>query len=213
MEGIVVLAQGFMLGVAIAAPVGSVGLLCIRRTLEHGPAIGFATGMGAAVADGIFGAIAAFGVTAALTFLAGHETFFRLFGGAFLMVIAVRTFRAAPIAPDCAPDVRDWFTGFATGLTLTLTNPITVFAFIALFAGIGLGGRLGQFDAMTLVLGVFLGSAGWWLTLSSGVALVRHRISEERLLLINRGTAVALAVFGLWAISTGFSAIIAQAMA
>ncbi len=202
-NGVMVLVQGFLLGVAIAAPVGPIGLLCIRRTLEHGQFLGFATGMGAAVADTIYGAIAAFGVSAALVFLTGHETAFRLLGGVFLLVVAFRTFFSKPPATaDDPPGAKTCMGGFVTGLTLTLTNPVTILAFIGLFAGVGITGDLGFNEALILVLGVFFGSAAWWLTLSSGVALVRHRISDERLGLINHCTAIALTVFGLWAIAS-----------
>ena len=206
-EGFFLLVQGFVIGLAIAAPVGPIGMLCIRRTLEHGPAAGFATGMGAAVGDTIFGAIAAFGITAVLAFLSGNDSFFRLFGGLFLFVVAYKTYYARPKAPDSIPDSRDWAISFAVGLVLTLTNPITILACLALFAGVGLSGTLDRFEAATLVLGVFFGSAAWWLTLSSGVALVRHRISEDRLILINRFTAVAVAAFGAWALATAISAL------
>ena len=200
-SGVVVWFQGFLLGVAIAAPVGPIGLLCIRRTLEHGQILGFATGMGAAVADTIYGAIAAFGVSAALVFLTGHESTFRLLGGLFLLAVALRTYLSEPpVAEDDPPGAKTCVGGFATGLTLTLTNPVTILAFIGLFAGVGITGNLGFDQALMLVLGVFFGSAAWWLTLSSGVALVRHRISEERLVLINHCTAVALALFGTWAV-------------
>lgn len=201
MNGLIVWFQGFILGVAIAAPVGPIGLLCIRRTLEHNQAVGFATGLGAAVADTIFGAIAAFGFSAALVFLTGHEMVFRLLGGLFLLSVAVRTWTSKP--PDNAddpPNAKTCLGGFITGLTLTLTNPVTIIAFIGLFAGAGLTGTLVAHEASILVLGVFIGSAAWWLTLSSGVALVRHRISEERLVLINHITAIALAVAGAWAV-------------
>lgn len=195
--------QGFILGIAVAAPVGPIGLLCIRRTLERGPVAGLATGMGAAVADTILGAIAAFGISAALVFLAGHEAHFRLFGGMFLLAVAVRTwFAAPPVLAEALPDARTCLGGFATGLTLTLTNPITMLGFVGLFAGAGIGGALGSHEAVVLVVGVFFGSAAWWLTLSSGVAMVRHRLSETRLRLINRGTAVMLATFGVWSLST-----------
>ncbi|MEI6559090.1 MAG: LysE family transporter [Rhodospirillaceae bacterium] len=203
MNTVVVWFQGFVLGVAIAAPVGPIGLLCIRRTLEHGQAVGFATGMGAAVADTIYGAIAAFGVSALLVFLSGHESSFRLFGGLFLLAVAARTyFKTATAGDDPVPDEKTCVGGFVTGLTLTLTNPVTMLAFVGLFAGAGVTGKLEFLDAAILVWGVFIGASAWWLTLSSGVALVRHRISEDRLSVINHGTAIALALFGVWAVVT-----------
>ena len=204
MSSVLVWFQGFILGVAMAAPVGPIGLLCIRRTLEHGQAVGFATGMGAAVADTIYGAIAAFGVSALLVFLTGHEVAFRLLGGLFLLAVAVRTyFKAASIeGEDTSRDGKTCVGGFMTGLTLTLTNPVSVLAFIGLFAGAGITGKLEILDATILVWGVFVGASAWWLTLSSGVALVRHRISEDRLSVINHATALALAVFGVWALAS-----------
>ncbi|HEY0836366.1 MAG TPA: LysE family transporter [Azospirillum sp.] len=215
-QQLVVLLQGLILGIAIAAPVGPIGLLCIRRTIEHGPMMGFATGMGAAVADTFYGAIAAFGVSAAIGFLTGHETLFRIVGGIILLVVAIRTYRQSPAAEareaDAAPDSRTAISGFMTGLSLTMTNPATIFAFIAVFAGFGLGADLGHFDAATMVLGVFLGSASWWLALSSGVAAVRHRISDQGLALLNHCTGIALAVFGLWALATGFTGMVSAAI-
>ncbi|MBP2293589.1 LysE family translocator [Azospirillum rugosum] len=216
MHELVVLLQGIVLGIAIAAPVGPIGLLCIRRTLQYGPAMGFFTGFGAAVADTIFGAIAAFGVSAALDFLQGHEVAFQLIGGIFLLVVAIRTFRKKPEEDereaDKAADTPSWLGGFMTGLSLTLTNPATIMAFIAIFAGFGLGGNLGRVDASTLVAGVFIGACTWWMSLSMGVAAVRHRISDERLTLLNHCTGVALAGFGLWALGMAFTGMAGWAM-
>jgi threonine/homoserine/homoserine lactone efflux protein len=214
---LVVLVQGLLLGIGIAAPVGPIGLLCIRRTLEHGPFMGFATGMGAAVADTFYGAIAAFGVSAAIGFLSGHETFLKLFGGFVVLAVAVRTFRQVPVAQEReaarAPDSRTALGGFMTGLSLTLTNPATIMAFIAVFAGFGLGADLSTIDAGVLVAGVFVGSSLWWLTLSSIVASVRHRISDGGLVMLNHCTGVALAGFGLWAVVSGALGIAAAGFA
>nr|WP_247887176.1 LysE family transporter [Azospirillum sp. SYSU D00513] len=213
---LVVLLQGLVLGIAIAAPVGPIGLLCIRRTLQHGPMMGFSTGFGAAVADTIFGAIAAFGVSAAMSFLRGNEIGFQLVGGIFLIVVAVRTFRQKPKDQEAearrnagAPSMLG---GFLTGLSLTLTNPATIMAFIAVFAGFGLGGDLGRMDATTLVFGIFLGASTWWMGLSLGVAAVRHRISDERLALLNHCTGLALAGFGVWALGMAFTGIAESAI-
>lgn len=206
LEHLLVLLKGLALGVAIAAPVGPIGLLCIRRTLEHGPMIGFATGMGAALADTVYGALAAFGVSAAIDFLQGNERFFQVIGGVVLLVVAYRTFMQRPAAEEAeaaaAPDAADGLAGFMTGLTLTLTNPATIMAFIAIFAAFGLGG-MEFFDACVLVFGVFLGSSAWWLALSSGVAAMRHRISDRGLVTLNTCTGVALGAFGVWALGYG----------
>ncbi|AWK89995.1 LysE family translocator [Azospirillum thermophilum] len=216
MEELIVLVQGIVLGFAIAAPVGPIGLLCIRRTIQHGPLMGFFTGFGAAIADTIYGAIAAFGVSTALSFLRGHETAFQLVGGIFLLVVAVRTFRQRPedeereVEP--VVDSKTWIGGFMTGLSLTLTNPATIMAFIAIFAGFGLGGTLSRIEASTLVLGVFLGASLWWFTLSMGVAAVRHRISDRGLVMLNHCTGVALACFGLWALGLAVTGMVSMAM-
>jgi len=213
-EYLTVLVRGILLGIVIAAPVGPIGLLCIRRTLEGGVVMGFATGLGAALADGLFGAIAAFGVQAMTDWLAGHQTTFRLVGGVVMLIIAFKSFTAEPHPREIKRDIRTALGGFAVGLGLTLTNPVTIFAFVAIFAGFGLGGELsGNREAMTLVLGVFLGSALWFLTLSSGVAMVRHMISDSVFRLINRGAAVLLAVFGVYALASGVSAVAGSAAA
>jgi threonine/homoserine/homoserine lactone efflux protein len=213
-EYLTVLVRGILLGIVIAAPVGPIGLLCIRRTLEGGVVMGFATGLGAALADGLFGAIAAFGVQAMTDWLAGHQTTFRLVGGVVMLIIAFKSFTAEPHPREIKRDIRTALGGFAVGLGLTLTNPVTIFAFVAIFAGFGLGGELsGNREAMTLVLGVFLGSALWFLTLSSGVAMVRHMISDNVFRLINRGAAVLLAVFGVYALASGVSAVAGSAAA
>ena len=208
MEYLAVLVRGVLLGIVVAAPVGPIGLLCIRRTLEGGIVMGLATGLGAALADATFGAVAAFGVKAMTDWLTGHQTTFRLVGGAVMLIIAFVSFRAQPHPREIKRDVRTALGGFAVGLGLTLTNPATIFAFVAIFAGFGLGGELsGNREAITLVIGVFLGSALWFLTLSSGVAMVRHMISDTVFRRINRGAAVLLAGFGIYALFSGISGI------
>lgn len=207
LDGILLVIQGFFLGLALAAPVGPIGLLCIRRTLEHGPGIGVATGLGAAIADTVFGAVAVFGLTTVLTLASGYDTTLRLCGGLFLLVIAIKTWDSRPAPPDDVPDTRSYVLGFAIGLGVTLTNPVTILAFVGVFATVGIGGTLGHLHSATLVAGVFLGSAAWWLALCSGIAMIRHRVSEDHVLIINRYTALALAVFGIWALSSAGAAL------
>lgn len=204
-EGLGVLVRGAILGFVIAAPVGPIGLLCIRRTLEHGPATGFATGLGAAVADTFYGALAAFGVQVAIDWLREHETAFQLIGGAFMLFVAIRGFAAdGPRRnADHRPDPPGMFGNFATGLAITIGNPLTIAAFVAIFAAFGPGVGLARFDAATLVLGVFIGSASWWLLLNTGVAAIRHKISENWFLAINRTAAVLLAALGIYAVALG----------
>jgi len=210
---LLVVLKGLLLGIGIAAPVGPIGLLCIRRSLEYGPLMGFATGMGAAVADTFYGAIAAFGVSAAIAYLADNETIFQLVGGVVVLVVAVRTFRQKPPSPDrVAPDSPSALGGFVTALSLTLTNPATMMAFIAVFAGFGLGAGLGVIDAGFMVLGVFAGSSLWWLSLSMIVSSIRHMISERALVTLNHCSGVALALFGLWALTMGVMGVVGPAL-
>jgi threonine/homoserine/homoserine lactone efflux protein len=205
-EWLGVLLRGIVLGFAIAAPVGPIGLMCIRRTLQHGPAMGMATGLGAAVADTFYGAVAAFGLQAVIDWMAGHESLFRLFGGIFMLAVALKGMLAARPRPrtDGRPDPVGMAANFATGFVLTMGNPLTIMAFVAVFAAFGLGGQLGRFDAATLVAGVFVGAAAWWLLLNSGVAVMRHRITDRWFAAVNRIAAALLAACGLYALATAF---------
>lgn len=206
-EWLGVLLRGIVLGFAIAAPVGPIGLMCIRRTLQHGPAMGMATGLGAAVADAFYGAVAAFGLQAVIDWMAGHESLFRLLGGVFMLAVALKGVLAARPSPraDGPPDPVGMVANFATGLVLTMGNPLTIMAFVAVFAAFGLGGELGRFDAATLVAGVFIGAAAWWLLLNSGVAVMRHRITDGWFVAVNRIAAALLAGCGLYALATAFA--------
>ena len=190
--------KGMIIGFAIAAPVGPIGVLCIRRTLAEGRASGFVSGLGAATADAIYGCIAALGLTFA-NFLVGGEAWLRLVGGAFLIFLGVRTFLARP-AERTAPAGKERLLGaYSSTLFLTLTNPTTILSFAAIFAGLGAGSADG--DVLPLVLGVFLGSAFWWLVLSGVTSLFRARLSARGLRWVNRISGTVLATFGVLAVS------------
>src|SRR5918997_6693891 len=157
-----------LIGFAIAAPVGPIGVLCIRRTLAEGRLSGLVSGLGAATADAVYGAVAALGLTFVTEFLIGGEAWLRLVGGAFLVFIGVRTFLARPVE-RAAPSARSGLPGaYASTFFLTLTNPTTILSFAAIFAGLEVAGDASgsALSAMLLVLGVFLGSAAWWVVLS-----------------------------------------------
>jgi threonine/homoserine/homoserine lactone efflux protein len=175
------LAKGIAIGFAIAAPVGPIGVLCIRRTFAEGRAMGFATGLGAATADAMYGAVAAFGLTAISGFLLGYQLPLRLAGGLFLCALGVKTLLARPsgAAPRAQGQGRGLAGAWMTTMVLTLANPATVLSFTAVFAGAGLGQQAhGAAEACALVLGVFLGSAAWWLILSGVVERWRRRHPE-----------------------------------
>ncbi|MGQ9367300.1 LysE/ArgO family amino acid transporter [Azospirillum sp. ST 5-10] len=205
MESAALLVKGLLIGLSIAAPVGPIGLLCIRRTLAEGPRLGLATGLGAASADAVYGAVAGFGLAAVSDWLLGWEAGLRLFGGAVLLWLGVATMRARPPAVVTAapPAVRGLVGAYATTFLLTLANPATIVSFVAVFGALGLaGGAGGVHLAAALVLGVFLGSALWWLGLSSGVGAVRHHVTPTALLWINRASGAVLAAFGLAALAS-----------
>jgi threonine/homoserine/homoserine lactone efflux protein len=192
------LLQGLIIGFSIAAPVGPIGILCIRRILAEGRLTGFISGLGAASADAVYGSIAAFGLTAISAFLVTQILWLRLIGGIFLIYLGIQTFRAK--AASLASEARGGglTSAFLSTFFLTLTNPMTILSFAAIFAGLGLGqahANLG--GAAILVAGVFLGSAAWWLTLSALVGLFRERINEKTLVWVNRIAGVIILVFGL----------------
>jgi threonine/homoserine/homoserine lactone efflux protein len=199
--------RGLVIGFAIAAPVGPIGVLCVRRTLADGRLAGLLSGLGAATADALYGSVAAFGLGLVSQFLIDQQAAFRLVGGLFLCYLGLRTWRA-PVAeglPGRAPDdgtagpmTRARATGaYLSTFALTLTNPATILSFIAVFAGLGLADDgVGPAGAL-LVAGVFAGSAAWWLLLSSLVGLARHRLDRNALGWINRLSGLVLLGFGL----------------
>jgi threonine/homoserine/homoserine lactone efflux protein len=192
--------RGFIIGFSIAAPVGPIGVLCIRRTLAEGRASGFISGLGAASADAIYGCIAGFGLTFISSLLISQQFWFRLVGGAFLCYLGIRTFLARP-AGKAALDKGYGLPGaYASTFFLTLTNPMTILSFAAIFAGLGLGSASGNYGfAGLLVLGVFIGSALWWLILSGTVGMVRTKFNPSGLRWLNRISGITITGFGLLA--------------
>ncbi len=192
------LVKGLIVGFVIAAPVGPIGVLCVRRTLLYGRLSGVITGLGAATADALYGCVAAFGLTVVSDVLIGHGTWLRLVGGVTLCLIGLKTLFAVPARESTAPRAGTLVGAFASTLLLTLTNPTTILSFAAVFAGLGLvGSSAGYLAASTLVGGVFLGSAAWWLGLSATVGLARDRIGPRALRGINRVSGALIAAFGV----------------
>ena len=193
--------RGLIIGFSIAAPVGPIGVLCIRRTLAEGRLAGFLSGMGAASADMFYGAVAAFGLTAIQELLIGQSTWLRLVGGIFLLYLGIRTFFSKPSEKAAEARRGGLFGAYLTTLFLTITNPLTILSFIAIFAGLRLGETDGNYlSATSMVLGVFLGSATWWLTLSTGVSLLRERFTPALLIWVNRLAGGIIFMFGLLAL-------------
>lgn len=196
--------RGALIGLAIAAPVGPIGLLCIQRTLGDGRKHGLLSGLGAASADAVYGAIAGFGLTFISNTLVAGQIWLGLLGGLFLCYLGGRTFFAPP-ANDSTIETQDssLLQAYATTFFLTLTNPVTILSFIAIFAGLGLAAQDRNYgEAMTLVAGVFTGSAAWWLLLSSGTSLLRDKFNETAMQGVNRLAGLIIGGFGIYTLST-----------
>ena len=196
--------SGMIIGFSIAAPVGPIGVLCIRRTLADGRLHGLASGLGAASADAIYGSIAGFGLTAISGFLVAQGDWLRLIGGAFLVYLGARTFLTQPAERPAGAAGRGLASAYASTFALTLTNPVTILSFAAIFAGLGLAEREADYGAaVALVAGVFTGSAAWWLLLSGGVSLFRRAFTPSRMRWINRLSGAVLTGFGVLALAGG----------
>jgi threonine/homoserine/homoserine lactone efflux protein len=193
--------KGVAIGFSIAAPVGPIGLLCIRRSLAEGAVTGLVVGLGAATADAAYGAVAGFGLTAVSVFLVGHRFWLGLLGGLFLCYLGVRTFFSKPADTPAAVQTSNLAAAYASTFVLTLANPATILSFVAVFAGMGLSAAANIWSAGVLVGGVFCGSALWWLLLSQGVARFRSRVTPAWMIRINQFSGLILFAFGLWAIS------------
>jgi len=192
-ENWTLLLRGFLIGISIAAPVGPIGVLCIRRTLSDGKLTGFLSGMGAASADMVYGAVAAFGLTMISNLLVENAFWLRIIGGAFLLYLGVKTFLEKPADHAAQASQSGYFSAYLSTFFLTITNPMTILSFAAIFAGTMLTQETNS--PIVLVLGVFFGSAAWWLTLSLGVGLMRDRLTATRMAWINRISGTVIIIF------------------
>ncbi len=199
MQLLEVFLPSLLIGLSIAAPVGPIGILAIQRTLDHGARAGLATGLGAATADAVYGALGAWGVHWLIQMLVAVRVPLALSGAAFLLWMAWKIARApaARHAAGAGP-VRSGWQHFASTFALTLANPATVLSFIAIFGA--MAGRVAVSAPATMVAGVFLGSAAWWVFLSGAVGLLRERFDAGWHHRINLTSALALAAFAVWQI-------------
>jgi len=192
--------RAFIIGVSIAAPVGPIGVLCIRRTLSDGKLAGFLSGMGAASADMLYGAIAAFGLTIISNLLVNNASWLQMIGGGFLLYLGVKTFLEKPSRQAAKAKQGGYFSMYLSTFFLTITNPITILSFAAIFAGIMLGEKIRL--PLVMVAGVFAGSAFWWLTLSLGIGSMSSRINQNHMIWINRISGTLIILFGIFALTT-----------
>jgi threonine/homoserine/homoserine lactone efflux protein len=190
--------KGVVLGFSIAAPVGPIGILCIRRTLQYGRFAGFFSGLGAATADTIYACIAAFGLTFISNFLVAWQFWLHLVGGMFLLYLGWKTFcvKAGERTKEIAH--TSLLGDFVSTFFLTLTNPLTILSFLAIFAALGISSSENSYlEAFALILGVFFGSGVWWLILCEGVTLFRKKVSEKVMRWINRCAGMTIIGFGI----------------
>lgn len=195
------LLRGLVIGFSIAAPVGPIGVLCIRRTLSEGRVSGLVSGLGAATADAVYGCIAGFGLPFVSGLLIRQQVWLRLVGGAFLCCLGLKTFLARPAEQVASAEGNGLAGAYVSTFFLTLTNPLPLLSFAAIFAGLGVGDASGNYlSAGVLVFGVFIGSALWWLILSGVVGVVRTTFNPHRLQWVNRISGLIIAGFGLLAL-------------
>lgn len=191
--------KSVLIGLSIAAPVGPIGLLCIQRTLGHGARIGFISGLGAAAADACYGALGAFSIGAITRIFVALATPLALLGALFLAWMGLKMLRAtAPTQAASAGDHARAVPAFASVFLLTLSNPLTILSFVAIFATLSGGETLSGADGMMMVLGIFCGSAIWWLALCFGVSSVRHRLGAGAMQWIDRSAGIFLLGFAAW---------------
>lgn len=201
MDGMLYL-RGLAVGFAIAAPIGPVGILCIRKAMADGRIAAWGAGLGAALADGLFGAVVGLGVGAVSAFLRDHTVPLKLFGGVFMMLLALRAWRtvAAEMGPAEERGLGLWRDVLST-FTITMTNPGTVLGVMGVFAALGPTGRPVTPDgAVMLVAGVFCGSALWWAILTELTVALRSRFSQAAMQRFNRISGALLFLFGLGAL-------------
>ena len=200
--------KSLIIGSSIAAPVGPIGVLCIRRTLAHGRISGFVSGLGAATADAIYGSIAAFGLTFISMLLINQGIWLRLVGGIFLLILGFKTFFSNPEnnpTKNSNPQPgNSLISDYVTTLFLTLTNTLTILSFAAIFTGLGLNLDVSRsfLDALLMVIGIFLGSCTWWFILSGFTGYFRKKMNTATMVWINRLSGMIISGFGIISLVT-----------
>ena len=203
----VLFAKGLVLGVAIAAPLGPIGALCINRTLERGFWAGVAGGLGTALADGAYASLAGAGFTAMGSLLVNIEMPLQVFGGLFLLYLGWTALKPRNGMVAARVDARGLLTTTVATFLLTIANPATILSFAAIFAGLGLAAGAGGWSAVLLVAGVFLGSLGWWFFLSGIVSLLRSRLPLGFAVWVSRVSGGVLLLFGLVSLGLAMKAL------
>jgi threonine/homoserine/homoserine lactone efflux protein len=202
-----ILLKGLIAGITIAVPVGPINIICIQRTLNDGRWKGFASGLGAALADTVYGFIAGFGLTLVSTFIFDNLPVVKLVGGIVILLLGLKMVLAKPKIMRKNPviDTKSLWRAFTSTFLITLTNPLTIMVFLGIFAGLDLGEHGGSLESsLTLISGVFLGSMLWWLFLSYMINHIRHKFNPRIMLTLNRVSGSVILVFGIIILVTIF---------
>lgn len=195
------LLKGLILGFSIAAPVGPIGIICIRQTISNGRLAGLAAGFGAASADAFYGAVTGFGITLISNFLVSQQFLFRSLRGLFLCYLGIKTFVTKPGLLNEGYQNKGNYSTFLTTFMLTLTNPMTILSFAAIFSGLGLvDPGTNHSSAFLLIMGVFLGSASWWVFLSMFTGSIRSKFNNEAMKWVNMVSGLIILSFGFYAL-------------
>lgn len=197
----------FFVGISVAAPVGAMAVLCVDRVLKRGWGAGMATGLGIATADALYGAVAAFGVTVISSLLVEWQSPLRFVGGTALVVMGVRSALKKPVEqsdPEPPDSAAGYGSLYAGSVALTLTNPMTIMAFAAVFVSAGISTAQGALDALVATVGVGLGSLSWWIALVTVTAFMRHGVGGKAQLWLGRISGALVAGLGVFAIIGSF---------
>lgn len=189
--------KGLIIGFAMAVPIGPIGIMCIRKTLTEGHSRGLIIGLGAATADALYGSLAAFGLTFVSDVIASQHFWLSLVGGGLLLFLGIRTFRARRKDPIVPFDNKGLLGSYVSSFLLALTNPVTIFAFVAVFAAFGLGHKLNILSACILVIGVFVGSSLWFLAIGYVATLFKKNLDAGGLRWVNRISGVLIILSGI----------------
>src|SRR5262245_38835359 len=190
--------KGLIVGFCLAAPVGPIAAICVQRTISKRWLSGVVSGLGAAAADALYGAVAAFGATIISEFLITEHEWLQKVGGVILLILGARLLFMRPVERQNGAQNRGLAGDFMSTFVLTLTNPMTFIAFAAIFATMGIGAVRGRpMLTIELVGGVFAGSAAWWIILCAGAFALRRHFDFKRLVFVNRATGVFVIAVGL----------------
>ncbi|HMM21937.1 MAG TPA: LysE family transporter [Selenomonadales bacterium] len=193
----IIFAKAFLTGLILSVPIGPVNILCIRRTLLKGKWAGFVSGLGAATADALYAFAAVVGLSILINFVIREEAVLRWAGGIFFIALGVKTFSAPADFTAAANDEQSLYRSYVSALLITLANPLAVLSILAVFAFIRLTESGTDAASVTAaVLGVFLGSALWWLVLSNLVGLFQHKITPGKIRTVNRFSGLLMMLLG-----------------